>query len=354
MKLETFGWNSYFASHFKQHAEAGFSVGRVVLEHKNFYRVYTEHGELWAELSGKLHYLATSRQDLPAVGDWVVIQILGNEDKATLHHILPRKSRFSRKVAGSPTEEQIVASNIETVFLMSGLDADFNLRRIERYVIMARASGANPVIVLNKSDLCAEVAQRITEVESVAHNIPIRVISATQGSGLNTLQSFLSPGETVALLGSSGVGKSTLTNVLAGQPLQQVREVRYTDGRGKHATTHRQLILLPSGALIVDTPGLRELQLWVGEEGFKSAFADIAALAEGCLFRDCRHREEPTCAVKEAVKMGTLEASRFENYKKMEKELELLATLQVHKAARLQKGKWKNGRHPSNQGRKRR
>lgn len=341
MNLHTLGWKPVFETAFQPYRTEGYEVGRVALEHKHMYRIFTAHGELLAEISGKMRHQALGREDYPAVGDWVVITPRVAERKATIHAILPRKSKFSRKVAGETTEEQIVATNVDTVFLVNALNNDYNLRRLERYLILAWESGANPVVILSKADLCDDVASRVAEVESVAFGVPIHVISAERDEGMEQLVPYLQPGETIALLGSSGVGKSTLINRLAGEERQRVNAVREGDDRGKHTTTHRELIILPQGGIMIDTPGMRELQLWEADEGFRDAFSDIEELAETCQFRDCQHEREPGCAVRESLATGELAAERFANYQKLQRELAYLARKEDLRAQLAEKQKWK-------------
>ncbi|MDZ8054454.1 MAG: ribosome small subunit-dependent GTPase A [Aulosira sp. ZfuVER01] len=341
MNLNCLGWSNFFAHSYEPYRQQGFSVGRVAIEYKNIYTLYSEHGEISAKLAGKLRHQAAQPQDFPSVGDWVVIRVRDSEQQATIHEILPRKSKFSRKTVGKKTAEQIVATNVDTVFLVSGLDNDYNPRRIERYLILAWESGANPVIVLNKSDLCNSLEKFLAEVEAIATGVPIVVLSATNNQGFETLASYLQPGQTVALLGSSGVGKSTITNQLNRETVQAVQSVRQGDDRGRHTTTHRQLILLPTGGLIIDTPGMREIQIWAGDAGLQETFADIETLAQQCRFRDCQHHKEPGCAVQQALAEELLDYSRFLSYQKLQKELDYSARKQDQLAQLAEKERWK-------------
>lgn len=339
--LQDFGWSAFFESHFQAYAAQGYSVGRVALEHKQFYQVYTAGEDLLAEITGKLRHEAAGRADLPAVGDWVVIRPRPEEGRATIHAVLPRRSKFTRKTAGERTEEQIVGANIDTVFLVTSLNQDYNPRRIERYLIVAWDSGANPVVVLSKADLCEDAEERVEEIQAVAAGAPIHVVSVVGQEGLEALAPYFQCGQTVALLGSSGVGKSTLINHLIGQDRQRVREVREHDDRGRHATTHRELILLPTGGLVLDTPGMRELQLWDGEGGLHLAFDEIEALATRCYFSNCQHQSEPQCAIREALAAGMIDAARYHNYEKLQRELDYLARKQDISAQISEKKKWK-------------
>lgn len=342
MKRNELGWNDYLNNEFVIFEEQGFTVGRVMLEHKRIYRVETENGEYLAEVSGKYRFEAESREDYPAVGDWVVLSERPSERKATIQALLPRFSKFSRKAAGLTTEEQIVAANVDTVFLVQSLNYDFNARRLERYLIMAWESGATPVIVLTKADLCDDVAARIKDVEAVALGVPVFAVSVKDEMGLEKLAPYFTTGKTVALLGSSGAGKSTLTNFLLGEEKQVIQEVRGDDDKGRHTTTYRELYLLPTGGLVLDTPGMRELQLWEADGAtVGQSFQDVEELAEQCYFRDCKHENEPSCAVREAIREGTLEEARYQSYVKLQRELAYLERKTNKRAQLAEKDKWK-------------
>lgn len=340
--LAALGWGPHFAEHFAPLAAQGLSPARVAVRHNQLYRLYGERGELLAEVSGKVRHEATGQQDFPVVGDWVAMSLRPSESRATIHAILPRLSRFSRKAAGVETEEQVLAANVDTVFLVAGLDGDFNPRRLERYLAMAWDSGAAPVILLTKSDLCADVPARLAEIEAIAGGVPLYAVSSLRGEGLDAVRGHLSPGRTAALLGSSGVGKSTLVNALLGEERLRTREVRLSDSRGRHTTTSRELIALPGGGLVIDTPGMRELSLWAERpETQPGSFEEIAVLAAACAFRDCRHEAEPRCAVRAAVEDGTLAAERLESFHKLQRELLHQTVKQDQRAQIEQKRKWR-------------
>jgi ribosome biogenesis GTPase len=337
--LHEFGWNDAFARAFEEHAEQGLLPARVAAEHQHVYTLLTGEEELLARVTGRLRHTAEVRSDFPAVGDWVAARRLPNEEWATIHAILPRKSRFSRKVAGIDAEEQIVASNVDTVFLLMGLDGDYNPRRLERYLALAWQSGATPVVLLSKADLSDDAEPRRREIE--AQGAPVHLVSARTGQGLPAVTAYLRPGETVALLGSSGVGKSTLVNALLGEDRLRTREVRATDDRGRHTTTARELLVLPGGALVIDTPGMRELQLWEATRGLEATFADVEELAAGCRFGDCGHDREPGCAVRAAVDEGRLPAVRLESYHKLKRELQSFATRHDKRLEAEERRKWR-------------
>lgn len=325
MNLFEYGWNAEWEKEFHPYKEKEFAVGRVIEEHTHLYKVMTTHGELQAKVSGRIRGKAEGRlgrrDEFPAVGDWVYIREYPAEQKAIIHGILPRKSKFSRKVAGKGTYEQIVAANMDFVFILTSLNNEFNVRRLERYLALSWESQATPVIVLTKADLCSDIQKKVAEVESIAIGVPIHVISSIRNDGLNNLQPYIKPGQTIGLLGSSGVGKSTLINCLIGKEIQRVNSVRESDDRGQHTTTHRELILLPNGGMIIDTPGMRELQVWDVEDGLEHMYDDIIQLSDRCRFRDCLHRHEPGCAVQSAIKEGLLDPERLYNYEKLHNEV---------------------------------
>jgi ribosome biogenesis GTPase len=339
--LAAVGWTAALAAAFEPHAAVGLLPGRVSLEHTHIYRVLLADGERLARVAGRLRHHAERRRDYPAVGDWVAIDPAAHEGDARIRAVLPRSSKFSRRAAGDPTEEQVVAANIDTVFLVAGLDRDFNPRRLERYLVVAWESGAAPVIVLNKADLVDDPAPFIEDVRALAPAVPVHAVSTRVAESVEVLRQYVGAGKTGALLGSSGVGKSSIVNALVGDDHLPTQEVREADSRGRHTTSSRQLILLPGSGVLIDTPGMRELQLWETGEALAGAFADVEAIAERCRFRDCRHREEPGCAVGAAVADGTLPPGRLANYHKLQDELAHQARMQDQRAQIEEKRRWK-------------
>jgi ribosome biogenesis GTPase len=336
--LRAHGWDAHFEAALAALGTGGLEPARVVEEQRGMYRIVAADGELRAEIAGRL--LQAEPGTLPAVGDWVAIQALPGDDGAVIQAVLRRRSKISRKVAGKTTREQVLAANLDTVFMVTSCDEDFNPRRIERYLTMIWESGASPVVLLNKSDLTDEPSSFLTVAESVALGVPVHLVCATSDGGLAPIEPYLKPASTIALIGSSGVGKSTIVNRLMGEEVQVVQEV-LDDARGRHTTRSRQLFLLPAGALVLDTPGLRELALWITDAGLGQAFADIEGLAEGCRFQDCAHGSEPDCAVKDAVDGGNLSAERLESYHKLRKELEHLERKTDAEGRSLVKRHWR-------------
>ena len=346
MSLDDYGWSSFFAESFAPHAAGGLAPGRVIEHRGRFYRLQTATGEVDGVAAGRLRHRAAGPRDLPAIGDWVAFRPPpGGGGAAAIDAVLPRRTRLSRKVAGTRSDEQVVAANVDTVFLVMGLDGDFSLRRLERFLVMVRESGATPVVLLNKSDVAATAADRRKEVEAAAPGVSVHLLSARRGDGLAALAPHLRPAETVALVGSSGVGKSTLINRLAGEERMATGEVRPGDDRGRHTTSHRELVRLPGGALLIDNPGVRELAPWsVGgsdSRGLGETFDDLAALAAECRFRDCRHGGEPGCAVAAALADGTLSAERWRGYQALARELRHLEIRQDEGAQRAEKQRWR-------------
>jgi len=332
MNLCQLGWNDFFDTGFAPHRIRNLKPARVARRDKLSWLVYTELGELTAGISGRLRSEIADSGGWPTVGDWVAVAVRPGEGAATIQATLPRKNSFTRKAAssggmpdsGGRTDEQVLAANIDTLFLVSALDGDFNVRRVERYLLAAYDCAARPVIVLNKADLCDNTESRLVELESVAYGADICIVSATAGDGMESLSPFLVEGSTVALLGSSGVGKSTIINQLLGAERQTTAAVRESDSRGRHTTTSRELIIMPNGGILIDSPGIRELQLWSTETSLARAFDDIESFAGHCRFRDCRHHGEPGCAVEAAIRAGDLDEKRFQSYRKLQKELQRL------------------------------
>lgn len=344
MPLADFGWDAQFEQAFAPFAgKSDVEPARVLIEYNHNYRVATASGEMDVVLAGRVKHHARSRADLPAVGDWVAVRKRPEEDRGAIVGVLDRRSRFSRRMAGQVTDEQVVAANADVVFLVMALDEDFSPRRLERYLLMARESGAAPVVLLTKPDVATDLPAQVAEAAAVAGDVPVHVINPKSAQGIEQVAPYLEGGRTAALLGSSGVGKSTIINRLAGADVQRTREVRAADSKGRHTTTHRELVALPGGGLIIDTPGMRELQLWDAAEGIRGTFEDIEALAANCRFTNCQHRGEPGCAVLAAVEAGALPAARLESYRTLQDELKFLARQQDERAEIEEKRRGKIG-----------
>jgi ribosome biogenesis GTPase / thiamine phosphate phosphatase len=321
MSLSAYGWDAEWATAFALHASEGRAPARVVCElRRRFYALQTADEELLGECKGSFFHQADVADDFPAVGDWVAVNRLPGETKADIVAVLPRRTKFSRRAAGDQDVEQVVAANIDTILLVSGLDRNYNPARIQRFLVAARESGAQPVIVLNKTDLVADPEAVQREIEVLVPGIPVLLTSTATRRGLKALHALARPGTTLALVGSSGVGKSSLVNALARDAFMPTAEVREKDSKGRHTTARRELILTATGALLIDTPGLRELQLWDVQDGVNEAFADVVEAARHCRFSNCAHQNEPGCAVRAAIAAGTLSAQRVESFRKLQQE----------------------------------
>ena len=335
--LDQLGWGADFEREFQQYAAAGLVPGRVAVQHRGAYDVYTEPGEVRAGLPGRMLHEAVDKRDLPAVGDWVAL------DGATIQAVLPRRTVFVRTAASDQhraTEQQVVASNVDVVLLVSSLVDDLNARRVERYLVLAWESGAQPAVVLTKADLCTDLEAAVSEIEPVTIGVAVHVVSNVTGDGVDELRPYFDGNRTVAALGSSGVGKSTLINTLSGSEVAATAGVR-RDGRGRHTTTRRELLAVPGGGFFLDTPGMRELQLSEATSGVDEAFEDVGELAGRCRFSDCAHETEPGCAIREALRDGTLDPERWASFRKLEREL---AALERKLDARLrseERKKWR-------------
>ncbi|GMK39481.1 putative ribosome biogenesis GTPase RsgA [Paenibacillus sp. CCS19] len=328
LRLQEYGWNEEWekkaadaTANDQQQAKA-LAPARIIAQFSHVYRVMTSEGDRLGTVAGRYQYEASGKGDYPAVGDWVMAELAPGDERVVIHALLPRKSAVSRKVAGSQQEEQVIGANIDFILLVNALNQDFNLRRIERYLTAAMGSGAQPVIVLTKADLCPDSEAMAAQTRAfIPSSVPVVVVSAARGEGREQLTPYLGQGMTVAVAGSSGAGKSTLLNWLSEADRMRVQDIREDDAKGRHTTTHRELFPIAGGALLMDTPGMRELQLWHADEGHEEAFSDITALAANCRFRDCRHEREEGCAVLAALDTGELDRRRYNNYVKTGKEI---------------------------------
>jgi len=338
LRLIDYGWDDGFKTEFEKLKEKDYMPARVVRQEKGCYHLQCEDEEITAEVSGKLRYSAKSISDFPAVGDWVAIKLINEGKSAIIYSVLPRKSKLTRKapisggrkvrdvngmkmVIGGSTEEQVIAANIDILFFVMSLDNDFSLKRMERYLTVGWKSGAKPVIVLNKIDLCKDLNEKLSAIEKISGGVNIHCISAMKNQGVEKLHQYISNGKTIGLFGSSGVGKSTISNCLLGSDKLITGEVREKDSKGRHTTTWRELILLPEGGVLIDTPGMREFQVWLDEEELDTKFEDIKRLENQCKFNDCSHKKEPGCAIRKALEDGTLSRERYENYLKLKIEV---------------------------------
>jgi ribosome biogenesis GTPase len=314
------GWDAYFEAIWADGKMDECVAARVISQQRGLWRVAGAFEECWAEPSGKFRKESEEGCDWPAVGDWVAVEMRPEKQSALIQRVLTRRSRFVRKVAGKQIAEQVIVANIDVALIVAALDGDFNVRRVERYLTQCWESGARPVVVLNKADACADASELAAQIEGIAKGVPVLLVSAKTGEGLEALETHFKRGQTIVLLGSSGVGKSSLVNRLLQEERQSTFAVRESDSRGRHTTTSRDLFLLPNGAMLIDTPGLRELQLWNAGEGLAQTFADVDELAAQCRFTDCQHVNEPGCAVQEALASGNLDANRVESWRKLQRE----------------------------------
>jgi len=338
------GWNDFFEDQLNE-SDKELTPGRVIICNKNNYLISTGDAEITGEVSGKFHFNAESKNDFPAVGDWVLLRNFEEYDNAIIERVLKRQSKLSRNSAGLKHEEQILASNIDTVFIISSLNQDINLRRLERYISLIIDSKLIPVVILSKSDLCENTEEKLSEVRTISGIRDIFIVSALNNIGMNELQKYFYGNKTVAVIGSSGVGKSTLINSLIGEYLMNVSDISLYKDKGRHTTSHRELIFLNDGGAIIDTPGMRELQLWEGSEGLTEAFPDIEKYIGQCKYSNCEHDTEEGCAIKEAIERGEFDELRFKSYKKLEREITRFENKTNKKALLKEKKKWKKLTH---------
>lgn len=335
INIKDYGWNKHFEEKFAAANIKNTIPARVSVQYARTVKVLSNEGETKAIFSGRIRHNAKSRQDYPVVGDWVCLKLVPGSSKAFVQELLPRKTALVRKSAGAATSIQVIAANIDTVFIVSSLDNNFNVRRIERYLALVYESGANPIIILNKADICNDIDSKLEELKPITADIPVHATSIKQENGLDCITQHISPGHTIALVGSSGVGKSSIINKLYGEDILKVQAVRESDSKGMHTTTRRELIIMPNKGILIDTPGMRELQLWGSGAGVNDSFEDIDGYSQECRFADCAHQKEPGCAVKAALDKGTLLQERYESYLSLINELKALKVKQ-------NENEWKN------------
>lgn len=334
MRLEELGWNEYFEKRYVKCKNIDCFPARVAMRNRDYYLLIYENGNISAKLSGRFKHIHSFEGEFPVVGDWVAIQVREGSSNAIIQEMIPRKTCFSRKpavsggrkirngvVQGGATVEQVLAANINTVFIVTGLDSNFNISRIERYLTVTSGSGAKPVIILNKADLCSNMDEYLFKVKKVAPNIPVHCISVISGIGTEILTGYMEAGKTLAFLGSSGVGKSTIINFMFGEEKQITKTTSVANGKGRHTTTCAELLVHESRCMLIDTPGLRELKLWCDEKAVEESFEDVLFLVRQCKFNDCRHDSEPGCAIREALQNGQLSLQRLDNFKKLFREV---------------------------------
>ncbi len=345
MTLIELGWNEFFQAQRNQFDDNELVAARVSLQQKKQYRVLTEAGEYDALILGKLRHKAESMADFPVIGDWVLVKV-NPDDKAIIHYILPRRTKISRdtttrKGRQQIADEQVLVANVDIIFLVTALNEELNLRRIERYLTVIWDSGAQPVLILNKADLCDNVDEVVELIQEIAMGVDVHVMNALDNDGVAALHAHLSEGKTAALLGSSGVGKSTIINRILGHEKFKVADIGDFKDKGRHTTTHRELVLLDSGGILIDNPGIRSIQIWDGEEGLTKSFEDIEELSQYCRFNDCKHLNEPDCAVLAAVDTGELDADRYDSYLKLQGELNYRARKENWVTRQNTKKRWK-------------
>jgi len=331
MVIEKYGWNLFFQQQWLALNNEAYIQGRVIADFGQMLHVITKRGEI--EVNRPVYKSGLT----VAVGDWVALESIGNAHDMLIRHVLERKTKFSRAAAGTETKEQIVAANVDYVFLVQSLNKDFNMRRLERYLIATWESGAVPVVVLTKADCCDSIEDKVESVNQTAMGVSVHVVSAVTGQGLEEVRGYCKEGISIALLGSSGVGKSTLINTLMGEEILKTQEIREDDSRGRHTTTHRELVLLDNGGIIIDTPGMRSLSLWDAESGIEQLFGDLEDIMEKCKFHDCKHQNEPGCAVREAIEEGVIDVKRLESWKKLQKELLFIESKKAGKSRQMNK-----------------